>query len=333
MRRARVLQGCIRTSAQAVCLGNRSPIRIMAGSVQTLGVGAHPAASMPRTATVVPLHRPRRADDRSNRAAEGEPLSGGLLNARARGARRDRAEPGWAPAQDEAAELGEAQLDEALLGQAQLGEPDETIGADPAPAAWERPRRATVTADDEQLAAWLHRIARQDQEALETLYAATSSRVMSLVLRITRRHALAEEVLEETYWQVWRQAPRFDAERGRAITWLLAMARSRAIDALRREQRFVHEELPDADALDAAERSDAEVPPPDLLEATREHARLHAAVAALEPRARQLVALAFFRGLTHEEIAEQQALPLGTVKSLIRRALQQLRRVMENEHA
>ena len=74
-------------------------------------------------------------------------------------------------------------------------------------------------------------------------------------------------------------------------------------------------------------------PPQDLLDATRGHAHVHAALASLEPRARQLVALAFFRGLTHEEIAEQQAMPLGTVKSLIRRALQQLKRVMEAEHA
>jgi RNA polymerase sigma-70 factor (ECF subfamily) len=188
--------------------------------------------------------------------------------------------------------------------------------------------------DDALLGQWIERIARQDERALEALYDALAPRVHGLVLRITRRAALAEEVLEDTFWQVWRQAPRFDAARGRPITWLLAMARSRAIDALRREQRFRHEELPEDDLAEAVDGAGAPaLPPQDLLEATRGQAHVHAALASLEPRSRQLVALAFFRGLTHEEIAEQQQMPLGTVKSLIRRALQQLKRVMEAEHA
>ncbi len=189
-------------------------------------------------------------------------------------------------------------------------------------------------ADDATLCSWITRIAHQDERALEALYDATAARVNGLVLRILQRAALAEEVLEDTFWQVWRQAPRFDATRGRPVTWLLAMARSRAIDALRREQRFQHDALPEDDDADAAGLSGSgALPPQDLLEATRSQAHVHAALASLEPRSRQLVALAFFRGLAHEEIAEQQGLPLGTVKSLIRRALQQLRRVMEAEHA
>lgn len=190
------------------------------------------------------------------------------------------------------------------------------------------------SADDETLAGWIARMARQDEGALEALYDATAARVHGLARRLTQRIALAEEVLEATYWQAWREAPRFDATRGRPITWLLAIARSRAIDALRREQRFQHEALPEDGEADAKPTTDDTTPaPPDLLEATRSHAHVHAALASLEPRSRQLVALAFFRGLTHEEIAAGQGLPLGTVKSLIRRALVQLRRVMEAEHA
>jgi RNA polymerase sigma-70 factor (ECF subfamily) len=252
-----------------------------------------------------------------------------MLNLQPQMLHKGRAEAGWADAAEPAEHAADAPEAEPDLA-------DEDLDFDaPQPPIGARSRRVAVgiAVDDEQLAIWLHGIARQDQSALEALYHATSARVMGLVVRITQRQALAEEVLEETFWQVWRQAPRYDAERGRAITWLLAMARSRAIDALRREQRFVHEELPDADALEGTELADAMAPPPpDLMEATRTHECIHAAVAQLEPRARQLVALAFFRGLTHEEIAEQQALPLGTVKSLIRRALQQLRRVMENDH-
>lgn len=188
-------------------------------------------------------------------------------------------------------------------------------------------RQRTVEADEPVLVALIDRIIDRDERALAALYDATSARVYGLVLRITRRAALAEEVVEDTFWQAWRQAPRFEAARGKVITWLLAMARSRAIDALRRDERFQHAEMPQEVSLE----DDAEtvLPAHDLLEATRSEQRVHEAVAALEPRARQLVALAFFRGLTHEEIAAQTAMPLGTVKSLIRRSLQQLRRLLD----
>jgi len=92
--------------------------------------------------------------------------------------------------------------------------------------------------DDAQLEAWIAGIVDHDERALLALYEATLSRVYGLVLRLVRRAQLAEEVAEEVYFQVWRQAPRFDPERGRPLTWLLGMARSRAIDAIRREARF-----------------------------------------------------------------------------------------------
>jgi len=190
------------------------------------------------------------------------------------------------------------------------------------------PARPSAVTDELQLQAWMRRVVDRDERALALLYDASAARVYGLVLRITRRAALAEEVVEDTYWQAWRQAPRFDAGRGKVITWLLAIARSRAIDALRRDERFQHAELPEEDELMIA--AGAALPAHDLLEATRGEARVHAAVAALEPRARQLVALAFFRGLTHEEIAAQTGMPLGSVKSLIRRSLQQLRSLLDD---
>jgi RNA polymerase sigma-70 factor (ECF subfamily) len=180
--------------------------------------------------------------------------------------------------------------------------------------------------DEEQLRAWLDRIADRDDRALSALYDATVSRVYGLVLRILRRPAWAEEVVEDTYFQVWRQALRFDPERGRALTWLLGMARSRAIDAMRREHRFEHEPLEDVDLLPAPGESASSAE--DCLAQTRSQALLHQALATLGPQPRQLVALAFFRGLSHEEISEQTALPLGTVKSQIRRALAALQKVL-----
>jgi RNA polymerase sigma factor (sigma-70 family) len=178
--------------------------------------------------------------------------------------------------------------------------------------------------DDAALSVLIGRVAQRDARALETLYEASSMRVYGFVQRFMRRHALTEEVVEDTFWQVWRQAPRFDEQRGRAMTWLFAMARSRAIDALRREQRFQSEPSANPDDGSAMETL-ADERALDLLEATRGAAQLHAAVAELEPRARQLLALAFFRGMTHEEIALHAGMPLGSVKSAIRRALMQLR--------
>ena len=188
------------------------------------------------------------------------------------------------------------------------------------------PADATATAacaDEAQMALWMQCIVQRDEQALAALYDATLSRTYGLVLRIVKRAALAEEVVEDAYFQVWRQAPRFDPSRGKAITWLLAMARSRAIDALRREARFRADSL---DEDETPERADDHNPPTDdLLDAARRYADLHQALQALNAQPRQLVALAFFRGLSHEEIASQTALPLGTVKSQIRRALITLR--------
>lgn len=199
---------------------------------------------------------------------------------------------------------------------------DAEAEAAPAQAA----ARSGAPADDAQLCAWIDRIVDHDERALMQLYDATLSRVWGLVLRLVRRPQLAEEVVEDLYFQVWRQAPRFDAQRGKALTWLLGMARSRAIDALRHEARFV------ADSLDddtQPERADEATDPGDeLLAVARGHADLHEALMQLKPQPRQLVALAFFNGLSHEEIATQMALPLGTVKSQIRRALLSLRQVL-----
>lgn len=181
---------------------------------------------------------------------------------------------------------------------------------------------AAVSLDDAQLAAWISAIVDHDERALMALYEATLSRVYGLVLQLVRRPQLAEEVAEEVYFQVWRQAPRFDAERGRPLTWLLSMARSRAIDAIRREARFQHEALDDDDALPGASVAASG---DELLAVAQGHAELHRALLLLKPQPRQLVALAFFSGLSHEEIACQTSLPLGTVKSQIRRALLTLR--------
>jgi RNA polymerase sigma-70 factor (ECF subfamily) len=188
-----------------------------------------------------------------------------------------------------------------------------------------------VALDDDQLAGLVLRVCDQHEPSLARLYGSTSGRVYGLVLRIVRQAPLAEEVVEDVFWQVWREAPRFDAERGKVMAWLLTIARSRAIDALRRNERSRAAEVSveDDDAMEALaadhEHRHANSDPLDLVGASQHHARLHALVAGLEPLPRQLLSLAFFRGCTHEEIAEQTGLALGTVKSHIRRTLVAMR--------
>ncbi len=192
-----------------------------------------------------------------------------------------------------------------------------TEGSPPAPRGEEAPTHAAPAQE-----ALIHRIARQEEAALETLYDATISRVYGVALRILRNPETAEEVAEDVFFQVWRQAGRFDAARGHPMAWLLTIARSRALDALRRTDDALSMEEPET-LLDAELRPDGD--PGLLLGAQQERASLLQALQILEPMPRQILALAFFRGLTHEEIADHARLPLGTVKSHIRRALLTLR--------
>lgn len=180
-------------------------------------------------------------------------------------------------------------------------------------------------ATDVQLAEWIDAIVDQDERALAALYDATFLRAFGLVQRIVRSRALAEEVVEDTYFQVWRQAVRFDPARGLALTWLLSIARSRAIDALRREARFKHDSIDDDGLLEGPFDAGSH---DELLDLARERNDLQLALLQLGAQPRQLVSLAFFRGLSHEEIAQQTQLPLGTVKSQIRRALLSLRQIL-----
>lgn len=210
---------------------------------------------------------------------------------------------------------------------------DDADDAGPAlePTAPETPGHAgpcTPAVSDADIAGWIDRIVLHDERALAALYDATLSRVYGVVLRVVRRASLAEEVVEDTFFQVWRQAPRFDPARGKALTWLLNMARSRAIDAVRHEARFQHDSLDDQ----TAPEMQTDTPGHDeLLDVARGHAELQRALMRLNAQPRQLVALAFFRGLSHEEIASQTELPLGTVKSQIRRALATLREALGSQ--
>jgi len=202
--------------------------------------------------------------------------------------------------------------------------------APPAPAA-----PLSLPPANPALQGWLLAVAEQDEAAFARLYEALAPRVLLLAQRILRNPACAEEVVEDCFWQVWRQAARFDPARGCAEAWVMTLARSRALDTWRsreRHQALSLDELEDAGTL-LAEPADARHDAEALVDASRHHRRLHEALQHLKPEARQLLALAFFRGLTHEEIAEQCGMALGTVKSQIRRALASLNPVLRDAGA
>lgn len=169
---------------------------------------------------------------------------------------------------------------------------------------------------------WIIAMAQRDEAALAAFYDATLSRVYGVALRITRHEADAEEAAMDTYLQVWRDAAAYRPDRGSPLGWMLTIVRSRALDRLRRRDRA--EPHPEPDAL-MADAQSGEGDPGDLLLACKVNSVLHRALAALPPLQRQLVALAFLRDLSHGEIAVLTAIPLGTVKSHLRRALLRLR--------
>jgi RNA polymerase sigma factor (sigma-70 family) len=188
-----------------------------------------------------------------------------------------------------------------------------------------KPARATelpAAEDDASLRDYLGAISKNDQAALAHFYDLTVSRVYSIALRIVRHVHLAEEVVSDVYMQVWRDAHRYDDSRGRVLGWLLIITRSRALDLLRRQdEAFSHPEPYELISEPESEQKSAH----DLLEAAQAGTALHEAMQALTPLQRQLLSLAFFRGLSHSEIVEQSGIPLGSVKTHIRRALTALK--------
>jgi RNA polymerase sigma-70 factor, ECF subfamily len=182
-----------------------------------------------------------------------------------------------------------------------------------------------VQLDDLQLTRLLDDVAAKDRAAFEQFYNATADRLFGLAVRITGSHDLAEEVLNDLYLQVWQQAGRYRTERGSVMAWLAIMCRSRALDIVRRTRRVSSRERPLSNLPPAAQRS---VEAPDLLIDVERNAALHGALLQLDADSRQLLALAYFRDCSHGELTRLTGLPLGTVKSKIRRAIGLIKKVM-----
>jgi RNA polymerase sigma factor (sigma-70 family) len=175
------------------------------------------------------------------------------------------------------------------------------------------------------LAELLPRVIQRDEHAFSRFYDLTVGKAHALVRRIVG-DSQVDDVLEESYWQAWRDAGRYDSARGNVLAWFLVICRSRALDHLRRADQA--EPHPDPQVL--AEEAAACGSPLDLLIATQAGSAVHAALAELPVQERQLVALAFFRDLSHQEIADACKMPLGSVKTVLHRAFGKLRRVLKD---
>jgi len=178
--------------------------------------------------------------------------------------------------------------------------------------------------EPDPVAGLLAGVAAGRRDALDALYQATSATLMGICVSLLRDRQDAEDVLQDVFVTVWAKAGQFDASRARGMTWLGSIARNRAIDRLRGRRQGVHDAIDDHPEL-----ADASESPASSASRAQEGARLDDCVERLEPNRRQLIRVAFFEGLTYEELAHRTQTPLGTVKSWIRRGLQQLRACLE----
>jgi RNA polymerase sigma factor (sigma-70 family) len=176
-----------------------------------------------------------------------------------------------------------------------------------------------------QLAAALVRVAAGDRAALRMVYQDTSAKLFGVLLRILNDRSEAEDVLQDVYLTVWRKAASFDAAKASPITWLVTIARNRAIDRLRAiggSRRTAPIEAAD-DVRDPAPAA------AERIELAQKQHRLSRCLEELEARHAAAIRAAFLDGATYEELAQRMTVPLGTMKSWIRRGLQKLRACLE----
>lgn len=183
----------------------------------------------------------------------------------------------------------------------------------------------TTASDRETLDRLLVRTALHDERAFAELYRRTSARLFGICLRMLPERAEAEDVLQDVFIAVWRRAESFDPAVAGAVTWLITLARNRAIDRLRQRHSRPHHEAIDLDRL--PDGADA---PLAAAESSQEYRHLRRCLDELEPDHRRSVREAFFSGATYKELAERRQMPLGTMKSWVRRALMQLRACLES---
>jgi RNA polymerase sigma-70 factor (ECF subfamily) len=178
-----------------------------------------------------------------------------------------------------------------------------------------------VAEDDRRL---IERMGAGDDRALARFYDRWARVAYALIVQMVRDPDDADDVLEDTFYQAWRQAARYTAARGSVATWILTIARSRALDRLRARKRLREEPLTPTSGMQAGTGS-TETRSGDVAETADQRERVAQAVRTLPPEQREVVELAYFGGLSQSEIAARTGQPLGTVKTRARLAGQKLR--------
>ncbi|MEJ5915672.1 ECF RNA polymerase sigma factor SigK [Pseudokineococcus sp. 1T1Z-3] len=184
-----------------------------------------------------------------------------------------------------------------------------------------RSRSEEPEGSTDALGALLRRVARGDEQAFEALYDAVAGPVYGVVLRVLRDPAQSEEVTQEVMVEVWRQAPRYDAERGSARGWVLTVAHRRAVDRVRSAQASTDRE----DKVAARDHDRAFDVVAEEVEHRLEAERVRRSLDVLTDLQRESVELAYYGGYTHRQVAEILGIPLGTVKTRLRDGLIRLR--------
>ena len=174
--------------------------------------------------------------------------------------------------------------------------------------------------DAVRLEGLLARTALGDRAAFADLYRATSSKLFAVSLRIVRERPLAEEALQDSFVNIWRRSSDYAAAKSAPLTWMTAIVRNRSLDIIRRTR-----EEPDIDEALTTNLVDESATPARDVEARRQAHSIQQCLEQLDPDQRQTIALAYFHGLTHSELAAHLKKPLGTVKTHVRRGLARLR--------
>jgi RNA polymerase sigma-70 factor (ECF subfamily) len=178
--------------------------------------------------------------------------------------------------------------------------------------------------DAAELTTVVTRVAQSDRAAFSELYRATSAKLYGVVLRILNRRDLADEVLQEVYLKIWERAAEFDASRSSPITWLVTIARNRAIDVKRRRETVALDDAPEIDEI-----AGDDINPLAGDELRQDLQRVQQCLEGIEAEKRNMILLAYYRGLSREQLAERFAAPVATIKTWLRRSLTQLRLCME----
>ncbi|WP_179106979.1 RNA polymerase sigma factor [Variovorax sp. KK3] len=187
----------------------------------------------------------------------------------------------------------------------------------------------SATSHDAELAALIDRVGRRDETALRLLYDRASPKLFGLAMKVLRQREWAEDVLQEAFLTIWRVAGDYRTTLSPPMAWMGLIVRSRALDLLRRRTADRAQLTQEFDELMADTFESDAANPMDTADASEQAWALHQCLSQLESRQREVLSLAYLRELSHGELAEQLKLPLGTVKTWIRRGLDKLRGCMQ----